>query len=96
MVKKLRFFARFVVVCLLLKKMKLVRELVRELSIQIEELQSVAFECEDVEWSMVLREIQGFIEADAVVNVLDSDSNSVVLSHRSVNPVVCSVKELLR
>ena len=29
MVKKLRFYARFIVVCLLLKKMKLVRDLVR-------------------------------------------------------------------
>jgi hypothetical protein len=29
MVKKLRYFARFIVVCLLLKKMKLVRDLVR-------------------------------------------------------------------
>jgi Protein SCAI len=28
MVKKLRYYARFIVVCLLLKKMKLVRELV--------------------------------------------------------------------
>jgi Protein SCAI len=31
-VKKLRYYARFIVVCLLLKKMKLVRDLVRELS----------------------------------------------------------------
>lgn len=28
-VKKLRYYARFIVVCLLLKKMKLVRELVK-------------------------------------------------------------------
>ncbi len=32
MMKKLRYYARFIVVCLLLKKMKLVRDLVRELS----------------------------------------------------------------
>lgn len=35
MVKKLRYYARFIVVCLLLKKMKLVRELVVELERQI-------------------------------------------------------------
>ncbi len=29
MVKKLRYYARFIVVCLLLKKMKIVRDLVR-------------------------------------------------------------------
>lgn len=37
MVKKLRYYARFIVVCLLLKKMKLVRELVMELEKQIVE-----------------------------------------------------------
>lgn len=37
MVKKLRYYARFIVVCLLLKKMKLVRELVTELEKQIQE-----------------------------------------------------------
>lgn len=37
MVKKLRYYARFIVVCLLLKKMKLVRELVTELDKQIVE-----------------------------------------------------------
>lgn len=37
MVKKLRYYARFIVVCLLLKKMKLVRELVVELEKQIVE-----------------------------------------------------------
>jgi hypothetical protein len=29
-----------------------------------------------------LGEIKAFIEADTIVNVLDSDSNSIVLSHR--------------
>ena len=37
MVKKLRYYARFIVVCLLLKKMKLVRDLVRELAKHIDE-----------------------------------------------------------
>lgn len=37
MVKKLRYYARFIVVCLLLKKMKLVRELIVELDKQIQE-----------------------------------------------------------
>jgi Protein SCAI len=40
MVKKLRYYARFIVVCLLLKKMKLVRELVIELERQIQEYTS--------------------------------------------------------
>ena len=36
---------------------------------------------------MVLGEIKAFIEADTIVNVLDSDSNSIVLSHR-LNPLI--------
>jgi len=35
----------------------------------------------------VLGEIKAFIEADTIVNVLDSDSNSIVLSHR-LNPLI--------
>jgi hypothetical protein len=34
MVKKLRYYARFIVVCLLLKKMKLVRDLVMVCNVQ--------------------------------------------------------------
>ncbi len=84
MVKKLRYYARFVVVCLLLKKMKLVRDLVRELAKHIDEY-TATFEPDDqLEWALVLGEIKSFVEADAVVNVLDSDSNSIVLSHRQV------------
>jgi len=87
MVKKLRYYARFIVVCLLLKKMKLVRDLVRELAKQIDEY-TAAHEPEDqLEWSLVLGEIRGFVEADTVVNVLDGDSNSIVLSHR-LSPLV--------
>ena len=42
---------------------------------------------DQMEWSLVLGEIKSFIEADTVVNVLDSDSNSIVLSHR-LNPLI--------
>ena len=84
MVKKLRYYARFIVVCLLLKKMKLVRDLVRELAKHIDEYTATYEPDDQLEWSMVLSEIKAFIEADNIVNVLDSDSNSIVLSHRWV------------
>ena len=35
----------------------------------------------------MLGEIRAFVEADTVVNVLDNDSNSIVLSHR-LSPLV--------
>jgi len=42
---------------------------------------------DQMEWYLVLGEIKAFIEADTIVNVLDSDSNSIVLSHR-LNPLI--------
>uniref|UniRef100_A0A182SYN9 Protein SCAI n=1 Tax=Anopheles maculatus TaxID=74869 RepID=A0A182SYN9_9DIPT len=81
MVKKLRYYARFIVVCLLLKKMKLVRELVIELERQIQEY-TTTYEPEDqLEWSLVLEEIKGFIKAESAVAVLHADTNPIVLSH---------------
>lgn len=84
MVKKLRYYARFIVVCLLLKKMKLVRELVTELDKQIADYTST-YEPEDqLEWSLVLDEIKGFIKAEAAVAVLHADTNPIIVSHRFV------------
>lgn len=84
MVKKLRYYARFIVVCLLLKKMKLVRELVTELDKQIADYTST-YEPEDqLEWSLVLDEIKGFIKAEAAVAVLHADTNPIIVSHRYV------------
>jgi len=82
MVKKLRYYARFIVVCLLMKRMKLVRELVVELDKQIADYTST-YEPEDqLEWTVVLDEIKSFVKADALVSVLHADSNTIVLSHR--------------
>ncbi|XP_050403884.1 protein SCAI isoform X1 [Patella vulgata] len=105
MVKKLRYYARFIVVCLLLKKMKLVRDLVRELAKQIDDYTST-YEPEDqMEWNLVLGEIKAFIEADNIINVVDVDSSTIVLSHRLTPlntppadkgaPVYLSLQEIL-
>ena len=41
------------------------------------------YEPEDqLEWSLVLEEIKGFIKAEAAVAVLHADTNPIVLSHR--------------
>ncbi|CAG0888666.1 unnamed protein product, partial [Cyprideis torosa] len=82
MVKKLRYYARFIVVCLLLRKNKTVRDLIRELAKHIDDY-TTTYEPEDqLEWSLVLGEIRAFMEADAVVRVLDQDSSLLVLNHR--------------
>lgn len=44
---------------------------------------SCRYEPEDqLEWSLVLEEIKGFVKAEAAVAVLHADSNPIVLSYR--------------
>lgn len=50
MVKKLRFYARFIVVCLLLKKTKQVRDLIRELGRQIDDYVKIYDPEDQLEW----------------------------------------------
>ncbi|XP_069370078.1 protein SCAI isoform X2 [Paralichthys olivaceus] len=80
-VKKLRYYARYIVVCLLLNKMDLVKVLVKELSEEIEDY-TQRFNTEDqLEWNLVLQEVAAFVEADPVV-VLNDNNSVVVFSNR--------------
>lgn len=82
MVKKLRYYARFIVVCLLLRRMQLVRELVGELERHITDYTSTYEPDDQIEWSLVLEEIKAFIAADSLVTVMHADTNPIILSHR--------------
>ncbi|KAL1275126.1 hypothetical protein QQF64_027940 [Cirrhinus molitorella] len=80
-VKKLRYYARFIVVCLLLNKMDLVKVLVKELSEEIEDY-TQRFNTEDqLEWNLVLQEVAAFVEADPLM-ILNDDNGVVVISNR--------------
>ncbi|KAG9335374.1 hypothetical protein JZ751_005296 [Albula glossodonta] len=80
-VKKLRYYARYIVVCLLLNKMDLVKVLVKELSEEIEGY-TQRFNTEDqLEWNLVLQEVAAFVEADPVL-VLNDDNVVVITSNR--------------
>uniref|UniRef100_A0A3B5L0Y0 Uncharacterized protein n=1 Tax=Xiphophorus couchianus TaxID=32473 RepID=A0A3B5L0Y0_9TELE len=80
-VKKLRYYARYIVVCLLLNKMDLVKVLVKELSEEIEDY-TQRFNTEDqLEWNLVLQEVAAFIEADPAV-VLNDHNSMLVTSNR--------------
>ncbi|XP_069465535.1 protein SCAI isoform X1 [Ambystoma mexicanum] len=82
-VKKLRYYARFIVVCLLLNKLDIVKELVKELSDEIEDY-THRFNTEDqVEWNLVLQEVAAFIEADPVM-VLNDDNTIVIIANRLI------------
>ncbi|XP_029024653.1 protein SCAI isoform X2 [Betta splendens] len=80
-VKKLRYYARYIVVCLLLNKMDLVKVLVKELSEEIEDY-TQRFNTEDqLEWNLVLQEVAAFVEADPVV-ILNDNNSVVVIGNR--------------
>lgn len=89
MVKKLRYLARFVVVCLLLKKSRQVRELINELSRQIDDYVKTYDPEDQLEWQLVKNEINDFIDADSVLTIggahIDGASNR--LSHVDVPPI---------
>lgn len=86
MVKKLRYYARFIVVCLLLKKMKLVRDLVRELAKHIDDYTATYEPDDQLEWSLVLSEIKSFIEVCYKLGLLPS-----VCSCRACVLVFCAI-----
>jgi hypothetical protein len=85
MVKKLRYYARFIVVCLLLKRTKIMRELVRELSRQIDEYVKAYDPDDSLEWQLVLNEISIFIDID---NQLNIDHLPMTLSYRLSNSMI--------
>ncbi|XP_060809773.1 protein SCAI [Amyelois transitella] len=82
MVKKLRYYARFIVVSLLLKKIKLVQELIKELDRQIIEYGNTYDPDDQMEWIVVVDEVKAFIQAEPVVTVHHPDNFTVIFSHR--------------
>jgi len=75
MVKKLRYLARFIVVCLLLKKSNQVKELIKDLSKNIDEYIKIYDPEDQLEWQLVKNEINDFIEAESVLNLDKIDFN---------------------
>ena len=69
MVKKLRYYARFIVVSLLLNKVDLVKELIQELHHYVEEYVSVYEADDDEEWRLVISEVTAFMEVRVIINI---------------------------
>lgn len=74
MVKQLRYFARFIVVCLLLGRHTIVDELVSELTTLVEEY--IMLKPNDAqEWQLVVQEITLFLQVcTCILNVKYSTS----------------------
>lgn len=80
--KKLRFYARFIVVCLLLKKSKQVKDLTKDLSRHIDDYIKIYDPPDQLEWQLVKNEIYDYIQGDSLVNVDSAVTAKMVLSNR--------------
>lgn len=74
-IKKLRYYARYIVVCLLLKRMKLVKDLIREFSQSLNDYSHVYEPEAQLEWSLVLQEIKAFVDAESIVSVVSGQGH---------------------
>ncbi|KAL0077826.1 protein SCAI [Phycomyces blakesleeanus] len=82
MIKKLRYYARFIVVCLLLNKDDTIRMLTSELEGLVEEY-AKSFKPPDAkEWQLVLDEITTFMEAEKKLVPIRGDRTPVAIIHR--------------
>ncbi|KAI8974992.1 hypothetical protein BDB01DRAFT_899663 [Pilobolus umbonatus] len=82
MIKKMRYYARFIIVCLLLNKNENVRQLISELEGLIEEY-TKSFKPPDAkEWQMVLEEISTFTEAEKKLVPINLDKTPDKIKHR--------------
>ncbi|KAG0187326.1 hypothetical protein DFQ28_006511 [Apophysomyces sp. BC1034] len=82
MIKKMRYYARFIVVCLLLNKDDNIRLLISELEGLVDEY-AKSFKPPDAkEWQMVLVEITTFMEAEKKLVPISADRTPVTIVHR--------------
>jgi hypothetical protein len=61
MIKKLRYYARFTVVCLLLNNREIINTLKEELAALVKEYIDIYRPPDSAEWQLVLQEVSSFI-----------------------------------
>ncbi|KXN69385.1 hypothetical protein CONCODRAFT_40662, partial [Conidiobolus coronatus NRRL 28638] len=87
MIKKLRYYARFIVVCLLLNKSEIAKKLTIELNQLVEDYTKLFKPADHMEWQLVLQEISLFLEAERkpFYQITSSDSKQFIsIKTRSV------------
>ncbi|KAI3384354.1 hypothetical protein SNEBB_008228 [Seison nebaliae] len=72
-VKKLRYYARFIVVCILLRRHELVKQLVDELDELVNDYINSYDPDDQIEWQLVLSELSEFIQADQTLSVVQEN-----------------------
>ena len=82
MIKKLRYYARFIVVCLLLNRVDMVKKLMEELTSLVDEYTKTFKPNDSAEWSVVLSEISTFLEAEKKLSPVDLQGNVLTVQSR--------------
>ncbi|KAK9710050.1 hypothetical protein K7432_008683 [Basidiobolus ranarum] len=82
MIKKLRYYARFIVVCLLLNKRASVRKLLAELTVFVEDYAKTFKSSDSSEWQLVLQEISTFLEAEKHLIPVTPEGTALPFSNR--------------
>jgi len=92
MIKKLRYYARFVVVCLLLDRRDYVQDLLRELDELVKEYDRTFNPPDSSEWHLVVRELGDFLKADDLLEVVGIDGRPKPLPLIETEPIVDAAK----
>ncbi|KAG0298896.1 hypothetical protein BGZ96_004203 [Linnemannia gamsii] len=82
MIKKLRYYARFTVVCLLLNNREIITTLKEELAALVKEYIDIYRPPDSAEWQLVLQEVSGFINAEKKLQPTNSSGNYLPLTRR--------------
>ncbi|KAK9696573.1 hypothetical protein K7432_012398 [Basidiobolus ranarum] len=82
MIKKLRYYARFIVVCLLLNKRTSVRKLLSELTMLVDDYAKTFKSSDSSEWQLVLQEISTFLEAERHLIPVTPEGAALPFSNR--------------
>ncbi|KAJ3088343.1 hypothetical protein HK102_008982 [Quaeritorhiza haematococci] len=82
MIKKLRYYARFIVVCLLLNRNDMIKKLMEELTALVDEYTKVFKPNDAAEWNVVLSEISTFLEAEKKLTPVDFEGTLLTAPNR--------------
>ncbi|KAH6560057.1 hypothetical protein BASA50_003204 [Batrachochytrium salamandrivorans] len=85
MIKKLRYYARFAVVCLLLNRTEMVKNLTDEVGVLIEDYTSTFNPSDSDEWNVVLLELSMFMEVERRLAPVDMEGNILHFPNRIQN-----------
>ncbi|KAI8824112.1 protein SCAI [Fimicolochytrium jonesii] len=81
-IKKLRYYARFIVVCLFLNETVEIRELMEELTALIADYTKIFNPSDSAEWNVVLSEISTFLEAQKKTTPVDLEGKALLAPTR--------------